>query len=58
MMNKAYKIQRITARGYNVTILIERNRHTKIKAIKGKEIVTGTVNHVFKELFGYYKARR
>lgn len=53
MMNKAYKIQRITARGYNVTILIERNRHTKIKAIKGKETVTGTVNHVFKELFGY-----
>ena len=53
MMDKAYKIERITARGYNVTILIERNRYTKIKAIKGEKIIIGTVNRVFKELFGY-----
>ena len=53
MMKKTYKIQRITALGYKVTILSESKSYTKIKAIKNKAIITGTINHVFKELFGY-----
>jgi hypothetical protein len=53
MMNRAYKVQRITALGYKVNILPERKPYIRIKAIKDNKIITGTVNHVFKELFGY-----
>lgn len=53
MMNKAYKIHRITERGYEVTILHKRRRSTYITAIKGKEVIYGTINKVFKTIFGY-----
>jgi len=53
MMNKTYKIQRITARGYKITILSERKSYTKIRATKNNVIIIGTINHVFKKLFGY-----
>lgn len=53
MMNKAYKIHRITERGYKVIVLHRKVRSTYIKAIKGKEVLYGTINKVFKTIFGY-----
>jgi hypothetical protein len=48
MMNKAYKIHRIKERGYKIIFLGKR-----IKAIKGSDVIIGTINYVFKQLFGY-----
>lgn len=48
MMNKSYKIKRIVERGYKVVFL---GKH--ITATKGAEVIKGTVNRVFKKLFGY-----
>lgn len=53
MMNKAYKIHRITDRGYSITVINQRKRSTWIRAIKGNEVINGTINKVFKTIFGY-----
>ena len=55
-MNKAYKIHRIRERGYKIVIINKKIRSTyirAIKAIKGKEVLYGTINKVFKTIFGY-----
>lgn len=53
MMNKAYKISRITERGYKITVLNRKLRSTYIRATKGNEVICGTINKVFKTIFGY-----
>jgi hypothetical protein len=53
MMNKSYKIKRIEELGHTVTIVNSVHNITYIKVVKNNRIITGTVNHVFKELFGY-----
>ena len=53
MMNKAYKIHRITERGYKIIVLHRKIRSTYIRATKGNEVIYGTINKVFKTIFGY-----
>lgn len=47
-MNKIVKIEKIKDRGYKVKILGK-----NIRATKGDNILIGSVNKVFKELYGY-----
>lgn len=48
MMNRDYKIHRIKERGYEVIIV-----GSKITATKGNEVLAGSLNKVFKKIFGY-----
>ena len=53
MMNKAYKIHRIRERGYKIVIINKKIRSTYIRATKGDKVIYGTINKVFKTIFGY-----
>ena len=52
-MNKSYKIHRIRERGYKIVIINKKIRSTYIRASKGEEVICGTINNVFKTIFGY-----